>query len=148
MGCDTFDAGRGSFLTRDGHATGRPVDGRATLRAYGVGCVERIRNPIRAAQGAGREPARYFVGEGAEPSPKSSIALCDSELVIEGGERLKKRRRKRPREGRTNFCGFDPSHDGRAPALDAQGPAAGPGPGHAEQDAGGWGPSLIGCGAT
>src|SRR5262249_51232783 len=44
---ETFDAGRGSFLTRDGRVQldALMMDG-ATLRAGGVGCVERIRNPI------------------------------------------------------------------------------------------------------
>ncbi|MGZ7064704.1 MAG: isoaspartyl peptidase/L-asparaginase, partial [Candidatus Angelobacter sp.] len=45
---ETFDAGRGSFLTRDGRVQldALMMDG-ATLRAGGVGCVEHIRNPIR-----------------------------------------------------------------------------------------------------
>ena len=48
---ETFDAGRGSFLTRDGRVQldALMMDG-ATLRAGGVGCVERIRNPIRASR--------------------------------------------------------------------------------------------------
>jgi beta-aspartyl-peptidase (threonine type) len=46
-----FDAGRGSFLTRDGRVQldALIMDG-ATLRAGGVACVERIRNPIQAAR--------------------------------------------------------------------------------------------------
>ena len=49
---ETFDAGRGSFLTRDGRVQldALMMDG-ATLRAGGVGCVERIRNPIQARPG-------------------------------------------------------------------------------------------------
>src|SRR5437773_8299083 len=41
---DTFDAGKGSFLTRDGRVQldALMMDG-GTLRAGGVGCVERIR---------------------------------------------------------------------------------------------------------
>ena len=48
---ETFDAGRGSFLTRDGRVQldALMMDG-ATLRAGGVSCVERIRNPIRASR--------------------------------------------------------------------------------------------------
>src|SRR5579872_3163304 len=48
---DTFDAGRGSFLNRDGKVQldALIMDG-ATLRAGGVGCVERLRNPVRAAR--------------------------------------------------------------------------------------------------
>ena len=65
---DTFDAGRGSFLNRDGRVQldALIMDG-ATLRAGGVGCVERVRNPVRAARKILSEsPHVYFVGEGAE----------------------------------------------------------------------------------
>ena len=48
---ETFDAGRGSFLNRDGKVQldAFIMDG-ATLRGGGVGCVERLRNPVRAAR--------------------------------------------------------------------------------------------------
>src|SRR5689334_13592047 len=48
---ETFDAGRGSFLNRDGRVQldALIMDG-ATLRAGGVGCVEHLRNPVRAAR--------------------------------------------------------------------------------------------------
>src|SRR5262249_46929484 len=48
---DAFDAGRGSFLNREGKVQldALIMDG-ATLRAGGVGCVEHIANPIRAAR--------------------------------------------------------------------------------------------------
>jgi beta-aspartyl-peptidase (threonine type) len=48
---ETFDAGRGSFLNRDGRVQldALIMDG-GTLRAGGVGCVERLRNPVRAAR--------------------------------------------------------------------------------------------------
>src|ERR1700751_882016 len=65
---DTFDAGRGSFLTRDGRVQldALMMDG-STLRAGGVGCVERIRNPIFAARRVLEEsPHVYLVAEGAE----------------------------------------------------------------------------------
>ena len=47
----TFDAGRGSFLTSEGRVQldALLMDG-ATLRAGGVACVERLRNPIQAAR--------------------------------------------------------------------------------------------------
>ena len=47
----TFDAGLGSFLTSAGRVQldALLMDG-ATLRAGGVACVERIRNPIQAAR--------------------------------------------------------------------------------------------------
>src|SRR4051794_2669135 len=65
---ETFDAARGSFLTSDGKVQmdALIMDG-GTLRAGGVGCVERIRNPIRAARLILSEsPHVYFVAEGAE----------------------------------------------------------------------------------
>jgi beta-aspartyl-peptidase (threonine type) len=84
---DTFDAARGSFLTADGKVQmdALIMDG-ATLRAGGVGCVERLRNPIRAARLILSEsPHIYFVGEGAEQFVAGlGIELIDnSELVIE-----------------------------------------------------------------
>jgi L-asparaginase / beta-aspartyl-peptidase len=82
----TFDAGRGSFLTSDGtvQLDALMMDG-ANLRAGGVGCVERIKNPIRAARKVLSEsPHVYFVGEGAERfAAQHGIQLCEnSELVI------------------------------------------------------------------
>ena len=65
---ETFDAGRGSFLNMDGKVQldACLMDG-ATLRAGGVGCVERLRNPVRAAKKVLTDsPHVYFVGEGAE----------------------------------------------------------------------------------
>lgn len=84
---ETFDAGRGSFLTADGKVQmdALIMDG-ATLRAGGVGCVERIRNPIRAARLILSEsPHVYFVGEGAEQFAAGlGIELIDNcELVID-----------------------------------------------------------------
>ena len=84
---DTFDAARGSFLTADGKVQmdALIMDG-ATLRAGGVGCVERLRNPIRAARLILSEsPHVYFVGECAEQFVADlGIELIDnSELVIE-----------------------------------------------------------------
>src|SRR5207342_3576793 len=48
---ETFDAGRGSFLNREGKVQldAFIMEG-STLRGGGVGGVERIRNPIRAAR--------------------------------------------------------------------------------------------------
>jgi beta-aspartyl-peptidase (threonine type) len=65
---ETFDAGRGSFLTNDGRVQmdALLMDGN-TLRAGGVACVERLKNPIRAARLVLEEsPHVYFVGTGAE----------------------------------------------------------------------------------
>jgi L-asparaginase / beta-aspartyl-peptidase len=92
---DTFDAGRGSFLNRDGRVQldAFIMDG-ATLRGGGVGCVEHLRNPIRAARKILSEsPHVYFVGEGAEKfAAEHGISLCKNEdLVIPREvERLRK----------------------------------------------------------
>ncbi len=92
---EVFDAGRGSFLTSDGtvQLDALLMDG-ATLRAGGVGCVEHIRNPIRAARKVLAEsPHVYFVGEGAERfAVEHGIELIDNkELVLPREvQRLKK----------------------------------------------------------
>jgi beta-aspartyl-peptidase (threonine type) len=83
---ETFDAGRGSFLNRDGKVQldALIMDG-ATLRAGGVGCVERLRNPVRAARKILSEsPHVYFVGEGAEQfAAEHGLPLCENkDLVI------------------------------------------------------------------
>src|ERR1700681_810050 len=82
---ETFDAGRGSFLNRDGKVQldALIMDG-ATLRAGGVGCVERLRNPVRAARKIlSDSPHVYFVAEGAERfATEHGIALCRNEDLI------------------------------------------------------------------
>jgi len=82
---EVFDAGRGSFLNRDGKVQldALIMDG-ATLRAGGVGCVERLRNPVRAARKILTEsPHVYFVGEGAERfAAEHGVALCRNEDLI------------------------------------------------------------------
>lgn len=82
---ETFDAGRGSFLNRDGRVQldALIMDG-ATLRAGGVGCVEHLRNPVRAARKILSEsPHVYFVGDGAEKFAAShGIPLCRNEDLI------------------------------------------------------------------
>ena len=91
---ETFDAGRGSFLNRDGKVQmdALIMDG-ATLRAGGVGCVERLRNPVRAARKILSEsPHVYFVAEGAERfAAEHGIALCknDDLIIPREVERLK-----------------------------------------------------------
>ncbi|HJX84802.1 MAG TPA: isoaspartyl peptidase/L-asparaginase, partial [Candidatus Angelobacter sp.] len=84
---ETFDAGRGSFLTRDGRVQldALLMDG-ATLRAGGVGCVEHIRSPIQAARLIlDDSPHVYFVAEGAERFVQEhGMELCRNEgLVIQ-----------------------------------------------------------------
>jgi beta-aspartyl-peptidase (threonine type) len=84
---ETFDAGRGSFLTADGRVQldALMMDG-ATLRAGAVACVERLKNPIQAARLVlERSPHVYFVGPGAEEfARKHGLPLIDNqELVID-----------------------------------------------------------------
>jgi L-asparaginase / beta-aspartyl-peptidase len=84
---ETFDAGRGSFLTSDGRVQldALMMDGN-TLRSGGVGCVEHIRNPILAARKVLDEsPHVYLVAEGAERfAQEHGIELCANEdLIIE-----------------------------------------------------------------
>jgi len=82
---ETFDAGRGSFLNRDGRVQldALIMDG-ATLRAGGVGCVEHLLNPIRTARKILSEsPHVYFVGEGAEKfAAQHGVQLCKNEDLI------------------------------------------------------------------
>jgi len=82
---ETFDAGRGSFLNRDGKVQldAFIMDG-ATLRGGGVGCVERLRNPVRAARKIlSDSPHVYFVAEGAERfAQEHGIALCRNEDLV------------------------------------------------------------------
>src|SRR5580704_9930958 len=82
---ETFDAGRGSFLNRDCKVQldALIMEG-STLRAGGVGCVERLRNPVRAARKILSEsPHVYFVGEGAERfAAEHGIKLCKNEDLI------------------------------------------------------------------
>jgi beta-aspartyl-peptidase (threonine type) len=82
---ETFDAGRGSFLNRDGKVQldALIMEG-STLRAGGVGCVEHIANPIRLARKIlSDSPHVYFVGEGAERFAREhGIPLCKNEDLI------------------------------------------------------------------
>jgi beta-aspartyl-peptidase (threonine type) len=155
---ETFDAGRGSFLTCDGRVQldALMMDG-ATLRAGGVGCVERIRNPIQAARLVlDDSPHIYMVAEGAEQfAQQHGIKLCrNQDLVIEREvERLKEAQAKAAAgHPDTTFAGsaYDKGHDTvGAIALDADGNiAAGTSTGGTLNKAPGrvGDSSLIGCG--
>ena len=90
----TFDAGRGSFLTSDGRVQldALLMDG-GRMKAGGVACVERLRNPIQAARLVlEQSPHVYFVGAGAEEFAQShGMPLIENaELVLDRErERLK-----------------------------------------------------------
>ncbi len=83
---DTFDAGRGSFLTRDGRVQLDALLMQGSdLRTGGVACVERLRNPIRAARLVlDHSPHVYFVATGAERFARQhGMALIDNtELIV------------------------------------------------------------------
>jgi L-asparaginase / beta-aspartyl-peptidase len=153
---ETFDAGRGSFLTQDGRVQmdALLMNGE-NLRTGGVACVERLRNPIRAARLVlDKSPHVYFVGTGAERFARQhGMALCDnSDLVVpRERERLYKAQADElaglPDE---TFSGSLESHDTvGAVALDAHGNiAAGTSTGGTLNKAPGrvGDSSLIGCG--
>ncbi|MGB9029236.1 MAG: isoaspartyl peptidase/L-asparaginase [Acidobacteriaceae bacterium] len=157
-----FDAGRGSFLTRDGRVQldALIMDG-ATLRAGGVACVERIRNPIQAARLVlDKSPHVYFVGPGAEDFAQSQgMTLIDnSELVLDRERRRLAEAQAREQTGSPDrtFSGHpesarhEDSHDTvGAVALDREGrlAAATSTGGTLNKDPGRVGDSsLIGCG--
>ena len=153
---DTFDAGRGSFLTQDGRVQmdALLMNGE-NLRTGGVACVERLRNPIRAARLVlDKSPHVYFVGTGAERFARQhGMTLCDNmDLVVRREqERLYKAQADElaglPDE---TFSGSLDSHDTvGAVALDVYGNiAAGTSTGGTLNKAPGrvGDSSLIGCG--
>jgi L-asparaginase / beta-aspartyl-peptidase len=123
---ETFDAGRGSFLNREGKVQldAFIMDG-ATLRGGGVGCVERIANPIRAARKILSEsPHVYFVAEGAERfAAEHGIPLCRNEdLVIPREVQRLQDFQKRSAEAKPELFAPTISHDTvGAVALDKDG---------------------------
>jgi len=128
---DTFDAGRGSFLNREGRVQldALMMDG-GTLRAGGVGCVEHIRNPVKLARKVLDEsPHVYLVGQGAELfAQQHGIDLIpNEELIVEREvEHLKEAKRKEA-EGLKHeiFASSSVDHDTvGAVALDSRGNVA------------------------
>src|SRR5271167_4436468 len=123
---ETFDAGRGSFLNRDGKVQldALIMDG-ATLRAGGVGCVERIANPVRAARKILSEsPHVYFVAEGAERfAAEHGIPLCKNEdLIIPREVARLQEFQSRPEDQKADLFAPTISHDTvGAVALDRDG---------------------------
>jgi L-asparaginase / beta-aspartyl-peptidase len=151
---ETFDAGRGSFLNRDGKVQldALIMDG-ATLRAGGVGCVERLRNPVRAARKIlSDSPHVYFVGRGAEQfAAEHGIPLCDNkDLVIPREvERLRKYQAETAQHGSDLFAptishdtvgAIALDRDGNIAAATSTGGTLNKAPGRLGDS------SLIGCG--
>lgn len=151
---DTFDAGRGSFLNREGKVQldALIMDG-ATLRAGGVGCVERLRNPVRAARKILSEsPHVYFVAEGAERfASEHGIPLCKNEDLVVPREVERLRQYQREAAGHGNEL-FAPTishdtvgavaldHEGNIAAATSTGGTLNKAPGRLGDS------SLIGCG--
>jgi beta-aspartyl-peptidase (threonine type) len=128
----TFDAGRGSFLNADGKVQlDAMVMCGATLRAGGVGCVERVRNAIKAARKVLEEsPHVYLVGEGAEQfAEQHGIELIDNaELVVPREVELLKVAKEKEARGESHeiFSSQEfPSDTVGAVALDDDGNIAG-----------------------
>jgi beta-aspartyl-peptidase (threonine type) len=92
---EAFDAGRGSFLTRDGKVQldALLMDGGVTgiMRAGGVACVERLRNPIHAARLVlEKSPHVYFVGRDAENfAAEHGMPLIDNDELVLDRERAR-----------------------------------------------------------
>jgi L-asparaginase / beta-aspartyl-peptidase len=153
---DTFDAGRGSFLTQDGRVQmDALLMNGGNLRTGGVACVERLRNPIRAARLVlDLSPHVYFVGSGAERFARQhGMALVDNtELIVPRERERLMAFQKAELAGATDttFSGPLDSHDTvGAVALDADGNiAAGTSTGGTLSKAPGrvGDSSLIGCG--
>jgi L-asparaginase / beta-aspartyl-peptidase len=153
---ETFDAGRGSFLTQDGRVQmdALLMNGE-NLRTGGVACVERLRNPIHAARLVlDKSPHVYFVGTGAERFARQhGMALCDNmDLVIPREQERLYKAQADERAGLPDetFSGSLDSHDTvGAVALDRHGNlAAGTSTGGTLNKAPGrvGDSSLIGCG--
>jgi L-asparaginase / beta-aspartyl-peptidase len=153
---ETFDAGRGSFLTQDGRVQmdALLMNGE-NLRTGGVACVERLRNPIRAARLVlDKSPHVYFVGTGAERFARQhGMALCDNmDLVIPREQERLYKAQVDEKAGLPDetFSGSLESHDTvGAVALDVHGNiAAGTSTGGTLNKAPGrvGDSSLIGCG--
>ena len=125
----TFDAGRGSFLTSDGRVQldALLMDG-GRMKAGGVACVERLRNPIRAARLVlEKSPHVYFVGPGAEEFAHAhGMPLIDnSELVLDRERQRLADAQVRKAAGLSDptFSGFSDDKDPET-ACDPAGPAA------------------------
>jgi beta-aspartyl-peptidase (threonine type) len=151
---ETFDAGRGSFLNRDGKVQldAFIMDG-ATLRGGGVGCVERLRHPVRAARKILSDSTHvYFVADGAERfAEEHGIELCRNEdlIIPREVERLREYQAQGTNHGNDLFAPAI-SHDTvGAVALDSEGNIAASTStgGTLNKDPGRLGDSsLIGCG--
>ena len=153
---EAFDAGRGSFLTRDGRVQlDALLMSGADLRAGGVASVEHLRHPIQAARLVlEHSPHVYFTGIGAERfALQHGMRPCDNmDLVLPREQRRLYAAQEAELQGLgdTTFSGALDSHDTvGAVALDSHGNlAAGTSTGGTLNKAPGrvGDSSLIGCG--
>src|SRR5437773_356423 len=101
---ETFNAGYGSCLTTDGRVQmdALIMDG-AGLDAGAVACVERLRNPIRAARKIlQHSPHVLFAGHDAEElAVRLGLELCDPEELITERQRTRLAAHVRYRTGDT-----------------------------------------------
>jgi len=130
----TFDAGRGSFLTSDGRVQldALLMDG-VRMKAGGVACVERLRNPIKAARLVLEKSQHvYFVGAGAE-----EFAAAHGMELIENAELVLERERERLTHAQARAAkGFgDETFSGEIPGEDKDAPEK-QGTGNREQGTG------------
>lgn len=122
---DTFDAGRGSFLTRDGRVQmDALLMSGADLRAGGVACVERLRHPIQAARLVlEKSPHVYFVGTGAERfATQQGMRLVDNTELIVARERerlMTFQRNEAAGMPDTTFAGSLPDRSGEEREVDS-----------------------------
>src|SRR5580658_1751016 len=115
----TFDAGHGSFLTSNGRVQldALLMDG-GRMKAGGVACVERLRNPIQAARLVlEKSPHVYFVGAGAE-----EFAHSHGMPLIENAELVLDRERERLTQAQARHAaGFaDPTFSGHRDDKDPE----------------------------
>jgi L-asparaginase / beta-aspartyl-peptidase len=134
---ETFNAGRGSCLTSDGRVQmdALIMDG-GTLAAGAVACVERLRNPVRAArQILEHSPHVLFAGADAERlAEQLGLTLCDNEALITD----RQRRRLSDSQDTVGAVALDAA--GGLAAATSTGGMAGKAPGRLGDS------PLIGCG--
>ncbi len=146
----TFDAGRGSFLTADGRVQldALLMDG-GRMKAGGVACVERLRNPIKAARLVlEKSPHVYFVGAGAEEfaARKGMKLIKNSELVLERERERLAAAKVREREGLADLT-FSGMRDDKGPetAFDVELEAGSREQELGDEDATGWSHDTVGA---
>ena len=144
-----FDAGRGSFLTSDGRVQldALLMDG-GRMKAGGVACVERLRNPIQAARLVlEQSPHVYFVGAGAEAFAQShGMPLIDNrELVLDRERERLTAAQQRAAAGLEDDT-FSGLKDDKDPSTAcAAGESSGDGAGDSDPDPTGWSHDTVGA---